>query len=145
MDMNYERDKSAGYLTNWAARLFVRAIERRLVGGNAGPMPVFFALLSEGSLSQKDLANWASVEQPTMANTLNRMERDGLIARTPDPRDGRSSLIALTKTGRQRAEQAMEAAAEVNTLALSGLKPVERELYFQLLTKVVAKLDTDEG
>lgn len=145
MQMIYERGKSAGYLTNWAARLFVRAIERRLVGGSAGPMPVFFALLSKGSLSQKDLANWASVEQPTMANTLNRMERDGLIMRTPDPNDGRSALITLTRTGRQRAEQAMEAAADVNDLALSGLKPAERELYFEFVSKIIERLDTDEG
>lgn len=140
----YERGKSAGYLTNWAARLFVRAIERRLEGGSAGPMPVFFALLSEGSLSQKDLASWASVEQPTMANTLNRMERDGLIARTPDPKDGRSALITLTAVGRQRAEQAMAAAAEVNTLAFSGLTPAERESYFELISKMIEKLDLDD-
>lgn len=140
----YERGKSAGYLTNWAARLFVRAIERQLEGGSAGPMPVFFALLSEGSLSQKDLASWASVEQPTMANTLNRMERDGLIARTPDPKDGRSALITLTAVGRQRAEQAMAAAAEVNTLAFSGLTPAERESYFELISKMIEKLDLDD-
>jgi MarR family transcriptional regulator, transcriptional regulator for hemolysin len=145
MQMTYERGQSAGYLTNWAARLFVRAIERRLAGGNAGPMPVFFALLTEGSLSQKELANWASVEQPTMANTLNRMERDGLIVRTPDPDDGRSALISLTRIGRSRAEQAMAAAAEVNGLALSGLKPAERELYFQLISKIIGKLETDEA
>ena len=44
MHMSYVRETSAGYLTNWAARLFARAIERRLAGGNSGPMPVFFAL-----------------------------------------------------------------------------------------------------
>ncbi|RYE11486.1 MAG: MarR family transcriptional regulator [Hyphomicrobiales bacterium] len=142
--MTYERGRSAGYLTNWAARLFVRAIERRLTGGSAGPMPVFFALLSSETMSQKELANWASVEQPTMANTLNRMERDGLIERTPDPHDGRSALITLSRVGRQRAEQAMAAAAEVNGLALSGLTPAERELYFQLIYKVIGKLETDE-
>ena len=31
--MSYIRETSAGYLTNWAARLFARAIERRLAGG----------------------------------------------------------------------------------------------------------------
>jgi len=40
MDVPYRREQSAGYLTNHAARLFVRAIERRLAGGTAGPMPV---------------------------------------------------------------------------------------------------------
>ena len=54
--MSYVRETSAGYLTNWAARLFARAIERRLAGGNSGPMPVFFALQDGGAMTQKALA-----------------------------------------------------------------------------------------
>jgi DNA-binding MarR family transcriptional regulator len=143
MDMNYEREQSAGYLTNWAGRLFVRAIEKRLAGGNAGPMPVFFALVDGSTLSQKELAAWAAVEQPTMANTLNRMERDGLIARTPDPNDKRSALIALTRLGRQRANEAMASAAEVNGVALAGLKPAERQQFFEVMRKLIDNLAAD--
>jgi len=143
MDMSYQREESAGYLVNWAGRLFVRAIERRLAGGNAGPMPVFFALLNEHALTQKELAAWAVVEQPTMANTLKRMERDGLIVRTPNLSDARSTLISLTKLGKQRATEAMAAAAEVNSLALTGLKPAERELFFAMLRRVAENLEVD--
>ena len=125
MEMSYKREDSAGYLTNWAGRLFVRAIERRLAGGTAGPMPVFFALAEGEALSQSALARWATVEQPTMANTLNRMERDGLIERTPDPDDGRSALVKLTRLGMQRAHEALASAKEVNTIALAGLKSAE--------------------
>jgi MarR family transcriptional regulator, transcriptional regulator for hemolysin len=145
MEPPYRREDSAGYLTNWAGRLFVRAIERRLAGGNAGPMPVFFALAAGGSLSQKDLARWASVEQPTMANTLKRMERDGLIARTPDPADGRSALIGLTKLGRQRANEALASGREVNGIALSGLSPAEREQWVELMRRVIGALEADAG
>ncbi len=143
MDMSYQREQSAGYLVNWAGRLFVRAIERRLAGGNAGPMPVFFALADGGTLSQTALARWASVEQPTMANTLNRMERDGLISRTPDPADRRSALVSLSKLGRQRANEALAAGMEVNGLALSGLKPAEREVLFDMLRRVIGSLERD--
>lgn len=143
MKMNYDRTESAGYLTNWAGRLFVRAIERRLEGGNVGPMPVFFALADGASRSQSELARWASVEQPTMANTLNRMERDGLIERTPDPGDRRSALVALTVLGRQRAGQALDAAFEVNAIALSGLNSDERDLFFSIMRRVIARLDAE--
>lgn len=143
MDMTYRREESAGYLVNWAGRLFVRAIERRLAGGSAGPMPVFFALAAGGTMSQSALARWASVEQPTMANTLNRMERDGLIARTPDPNDKRSALVGLTRLGRQRAEEALASAQQVNGLALTGFKPAEREQFFALLARVAENLEQD--
>jgi MarR family transcriptional regulator, transcriptional regulator for hemolysin len=143
MDVTYKREVSAGYLVNWAGRLFVRAIERRLAGGTAGPMPVFFALADGGTMSQTALARWASVEQPTMANTLNRMERDGLITRTPDPEDRRSALVSLTKLGSQRADEALASAQEVNALALSTLKPGEREAFFALLRRVIGSLESD--
>lgn len=143
MEMTYEREQSAGYLVNWAGRLFVRAIERRLASGSAGPMPVFFALADGGTMSQSALARWASVEQPTMANTLNRMERDGLIARKPDPEDGRSALISLTKLGRQRAGEALASAQEVNALALAGFKTAERDALFDMLHRVADNLERD--
>ncbi|MBI4921345.1 MAG: MarR family transcriptional regulator [Devosia nanyangense] len=141
--MIYRREQSAGYLVNWAGRLFASAIERRLTGGNAGPMPVFFALIDGGTLPQKELARLAAVEQPTMANTLNRMERDELVVRRSDPEDGRSVLFTLTKLGRQRAAQAMAAAIEVNAMALSPLTPAEREAFLDMLRRVIAMLDAD--
>ena len=147
MELNYRREQSAGYLTNWAARLFVRALERRLgpAGGRAGTMPVFFALIDGSVLTQKELAQWAAVEQPTMANTLTRMERDGLIERTPDPDDGRSSRITLTRLGKRVATESLTVAKEVNALGLSALTPPERDTYLALISKIIAKLDADSA
>ena len=141
--MTYDRRTSAGYLTNWAARLFARALERRIAGSNSGPMPVFFALQDGGSMSQKELVQLAAVEQPTMAATLSRMERDGLIVRTPDPKDGRSSRISLTPIGRQRADAAFGVAVEVNRIASDALKPEERELFYDMLRRIIAVLERD--
>jgi MarR family transcriptional regulator for hemolysin len=143
MELPYRREESAGYLTNHAGRLFVRAIERRVAGGAAGPMPVFFALIESEALTQKALAQFAAVEQPTMANTLARMERDGLIASTPDPDDRRSSLIRLTLLGRERAVAALTAAKTTNELALSALTARERTTYLGLLKRVIATLSAD--
>lgn len=141
--MSYDRKTSAGYLTNWAARLFARALERRIIGSSSGPMPVFFALQDGSALSQKELVQLAAVEQPTMAATLNRMERDGLIVRTPDPTDGRSSRVSLTPLGRQRAEAAFKIAVEVNAIATGALEPEERELFYDMIRRVIAVLERD--
>lgn len=143
MNPKYRLEESVGYLVNLAARLAVRALERRLAGGSSGPMPVFIALFRGGTLSQSALARWASVEQPTMANTLNRMERDGLIERTPDPSDGRSALVALTELGRQRANEALTSGLDVTELALSDLDPAEREAFYALLQRVIRNLEAD--
>jgi len=143
MYKGYDRDRSGGYVTNRAARLFVRALDRRLLNGSAGQMPVFLALIDGAAYTQTELARIASVEQPTMANTLARMERDGLIERTPDPADRRSSLVSLNKLGRKRAAEAMEAALAVNEVAFARLSAAERKTFFDLLHRVIAALDAD--
>lgn len=143
--MSYVRETSAGYLTNWAARLFARAIERRLAGGNSGPMPVFFALQDGGAMTQKALAQLAAVEQPTMANTLNRMERDGLVLRNPDPNDRRSALVSLTPLGLERARAAFVSAVEVNGIATDALKPEEREVFYDMMRRIIVALERDAG
>jgi|SRR5665213_337061 len=145
MDANYRRETSAGYLTNWAARLLTRSLERRLQGGSAGYMPVFFELIDGKPASQAELARWAAVEQPTMANTLARMERDGLIVRVPDPADKRSQVISLTPLGLDKAKSALKAAVETNGLALGALKASERPVFLDMLKRMIARLEADRG
>lgn len=130
-------------MTNWAARLFARAIDRRLkqFGVSSGQMPVFFALGDGAALSQKVLAAIASIEQPTMAATLSRMERDGMIERRPDPRDGRSQLVALTPEAMEKALKVKEAGMSVNAVALTDLTETEREQFLELLGKVITSLE----
>src|SRR3569623_105131 len=99
-------------------------------------MPVFLALIDGTACTQTELARIAAVEQPTMANTLARMDRDGLIARTPDPADRRRSLVSLNKHGKKRAAEAMEAALAVNEAAFAPLSAAERKSFFDLLHRV---------
>ena len=141
--MKFERQNSFGYMTNWAARLFARAIDRRLkeVGVSSGQMPIFFALADGAAMPQKTLARLAAIEQPTMAATLSRMERDGMIERQPDPQDGRSQLVALTPAAQDKAARVRQAAMTVNEAALAGLDEAERVLFLGMLGRIVASLE----
>lgn len=141
--MDFDREQSAGYLTNWAARFFARNIDRRLraIGVSSGQLPVFFALAGGKAQTQKALAAAAAIEQPTMASTLTRMERDGLILRRADPADGRQMLVELTPDGRARLGAVHEAIMAVNAEALEGLDEAERSAFLAALRRIVSNLD----
>lgn len=145
--MRIERDKSAGYMANWAARLFARAIDRRLkpLGLSPAHMPVMFALCDGAEMSQTALAQAISIEQPTMAATLARMERDRLVQRRPDPADRRAALFSLTPFAAEKADAACAAAIEVNDVALCGMTPAERAAFLAMLARVVANLGAAES
>ncbi len=142
--MNFDRGQSSGYMTNWAARLFAKAIDARLkpLGLSSGYMPVFFALARGAELSQRALTEAASIEQPTMAATLSRMERDGLVSRRADPADRRSTLYALSDKGRQMSEKVREAGRSINAEALAGMSDDEQAAYLALLGRVVKNLES---
>jgi DNA-binding MarR family transcriptional regulator len=55
-----------------------------------------------GPLTPSELARIERVKRPTMTRTLGHLEKLGLVERTPDPADGRSSLVAVNADGRDR-------------------------------------------
>src|SRR5271156_3625851 len=107
--MYFEVLSTPGHLISLAARGFARLSEARLkpLGFGVGHLPVLVALQDGRANTQRDLARFAKIEQPSMAQMLVRMERDGLIQRTPDAMDGRSSRITLTKVAKARLPDAV--------------------------------------
>ncbi|MGH2980784.1 MAG: MarR family winged helix-turn-helix transcriptional regulator [Solirubrobacterales bacterium] len=55
-----------------------------------------------GPLTPSELADIESVKRPTATRILRKLEDEGLVQRTPDPKDGRSALISLSGEGRER-------------------------------------------
>jgi DNA-binding MarR family transcriptional regulator len=54
----------------------------------------------EGPQSTSKLASAERVRPQSMGQTVAELESQGLIARRPDPADGRSALLELTAAGR---------------------------------------------
>jgi DNA-binding MarR family transcriptional regulator len=141
--MNFEALSTPGHLISLAARGFARLSEARLkpLGFGVGHLPVLIALRDGRADTQRDLARFAKIEQPSMAQMLVRMERDGLIRRTPDAADGRSRRIALTRAARTRLPDACAALFEGNREALDGFTDEEAARLLALLTRVIENLD----
>lgn len=74
-----------GYLVSLVARGFTRLSEARLtpLGFGVGYLPVLVALRIGRADTQRDLAHFARIQQPPMAQMLTRMERTGLSAARP--------------------------------------------------------------
>ena len=143
--MDKELFATPGHLINRIARLGNRWTEPRLqkLGLAVAQLPVFGALRSLGPLSQKELARITHVEQPTMAQLLARMERDELVQRTPDPKDGRSSLVSLTPLALRKAAPAREILLEGNKAVLTGFTDREVKTLNRLLTRVLENLEKE--
>lgn len=137
--MSLSPDTSPGYLVNHLARIFAAALQARIkpMGLSTGVFPVMLHLWQQDGLTQRDLVARVGVEQATMANTLSRMERDGLILRRADNADGRMRRVWLTERGKTLQAEATQAAAQENETVLAGLSDAEREQLLSLLQKAI--------
>ena len=66
-----------------------------------------------------ELAGAEQVTHQAMAKTVALLEQAGLVARTPDPADGRRQLLSLTEVGRTRAQGERNARQEWLARALA--------------------------
>ena len=126
--MTFKKNDSAGYLINHLSRLFARQLQAAIkpMGLSTGVFPALLELWEKDGLTQRDLVRRLDIEQATMANTLSRMERDGLIRRQADPNDGRVQQVWLTPKARALEPEAKAAARHINETALGVLSADEQ-------------------
>ncbi|MCV0426133.1 MAG: MarR family transcriptional regulator [Roseibium sp.] len=144
-EMTFEKDSSTGYLTNHMARLFVAGLQRRIkpLGLMTGQFPALLALWSKDGRSQKELIQLLDIEQATLANTLSRMERDGLINRRPSEDDGRVQLIYLTEAAKALEKPAILAAQETNAIALKDFSDEEKKQFMEMMWRAISALQEE--
>jgi DNA-binding MarR family transcriptional regulator len=87
-------------------RLVIARSARRLrqeAGGELSPsLSSALATVDRyGPMAPSEVAARERIQRPTATRLLARLEQQGLLARTPDPYDRRSSLVAATPAGRE--------------------------------------------
>jgi DNA-binding MarR family transcriptional regulator len=138
--MANDRPESATQLATQFARSVTRVLQTRAaqLGFSPGQLPVLLELWEEEGLTQRQLLDRVDVEQATMANTLARMERDGLIERRVHPRDKRAQQIFLTEKARAMREEALALAGEAEDVVFSGFRRFEKELLKEYMRWAIA-------
>ena len=124
------------------ARLFSQAIGDAIAPLGLAPaqLMVLRELWKHDGLTQSQLARRLDVEQPTMANTLKRMARDGLVTREPHPGDSRASLVRATPHARSLETAAKAAAKSVTARAFVALTRKEQKRFLALSQSVIEAL-----
>lgn len=137
--MSFDRATSVGYLASLLSRRLSAALQQALEP--LGLTPAQFAVLLEldgaDGLSQRDLAVRLRVEQPSMAQTVTRLRRDGFVHQAAHESDRRSSRLWLTDKARGVLPTATDAAARINEQALRSLTPDQAEEFIKQLRRLV--------
>jgi DNA-binding MarR family transcriptional regulator len=105
---------------------------------------VLLAFSSAGELPMSKIGERLMVHPTSATNIVQRLEAQGFVSRSPNPRDGRGTLAAITDSGRAVMEAATADLVR-GGFGLGMLTPAEHEQLFALLRKVrVARGDFTE-
>lgn len=144
--MSFEPHESVGYMVNLCARVFERRMAEGLapLGLKPAYLPVIFAVSAVGGATQAQLAREAQIEQPTMALTLRRMERDGIVYRLPDRQDRRQAIVRLTPRAEELLPQVVSIAQEINRRAFADAATDDSIDLVALLARAVHNLTNEQ-
>lgn len=95
--------------------------------------------LSEGDpqgLTQRTITDLMASDPNTITSTLARMEKNGLIIRTPHERDRRANRVKLQPAGRRAFERARKVAMELQESVLSTLLNARRSQFLEDLEAI---------
>jgi MarR family transcriptional regulator for hemolysin len=141
----FDRQQILGLAVNTLGRNIVWSLAQRTGrhGILPGVYPVIAWLMQLSDSTQGELSRIIGIEQPTMAVTLRRMERDGLIERSPDPDHGRRMRVRLTQKGKRLSQVMRSAAYEVEAVASKGLSPAEVKEFFRITGIMTQNLNAE--
>jgi DNA-binding MarR family transcriptional regulator len=104
-------------------------LERPEQGEPLLQLTVLALLRSRGPMSPGDLASAERVQPQSLTRTLTALEAARLVARHPDPEDGRRSLLTITPNGRRAIRDDIRQRDAWLAIAMAEvLSPVEQEL-----------------
>jgi DNA-binding MarR family transcriptional regulator len=78
-----------------------------------------------GPMSQQELATGIRVDSGNLIDTLDDLQRDGLIRREVDQADRRRRQLQLTSSGMRRLQKGVAASEQVDAEVLEGLSARE--------------------
>lgn len=126
----------------WASRreFHQEAMRRARCNLSRGPAAVLGRLNSCGPLRIGELATMLGIDNSTLTPRAQRLERDGLVTRQPDPHDGRVAVLMITPEGRQVLERLQMSRRELLLERIRDWSDTDRAAAAAALARLAAAL-----
>ncbi|WP_432040232.1 MarR family winged helix-turn-helix transcriptional regulator [Streptomyces cucumeris] len=106
---------------------------------------VLSAVAELGPVSQAALGRSLGIDPKDMAGIVADLVGEGLVTRSPDPKDRRKNAVAISEDGELRLRRTRRLGDEANDALTAGLSPAEREQLIGLLRRIVDPAEPCDG
>ncbi|WP_315762656.1 MarR family winged helix-turn-helix transcriptional regulator [Sphingomonas sp. Y38-1Y] len=127
-------------------------VENRMLAATGETRPrwqtLFVLSVATPPVTTSLLSNRLAIQWPPLIRTLNSLEADGLIRRTPNPHDKRSRYIEITPAGLAVVDRVQPALAEIRASVFKDISEDDMRhaaRVLQLILAGVANAETDRA
>ena len=96
--------------------------------------------IKEG-VTQKQIADMAFVEAPTLVPVIDKMETEGYVTRESDPKDRRNNLIFMTKKSKEIVDPIIDCILEIRNMGLDKISNKDMETAKKVLSQIMANTE----
>ncbi len=131
------------YTSNLVSDVIARSYESLF--GLKIPEWRLIAVIAEGAgITQQEIGHRTRMDKVTVSRAAIALGDRGLIARAPNPDDGRSHLLTLTTAGRDLYDQVVPKALELEAGIFGTFSANELALFSSLLGRITQSATPDE-
>jgi DNA-binding MarR family transcriptional regulator len=109
-----------------------------------GQPPILEYLSSHDSCTQRELADYLTVSPPSVAMSIKRMQRAGLVEKAADESDMRYNRIKITERGQQISEKCREEFERIDRRMFEGFSEQEIKQLYSFLNRMSNNLEADK-
>ena len=119
--------------------------EMAATGVSLSRAKVLNQLAEHGPMNQANLAGRLGFAPRSVTDTVESLERDGLVRRAEDPFDRRARVVAITPDGREALTRAMTAKHQMFDQIFGALDAPARVQFVALLTTIADSVTPNPG
>ncbi|RYE92724.1 MAG: MarR family transcriptional regulator [Myxococcales bacterium] len=121
-------------------------VNRRLLevlGVSSAQLGTLYHLARQPGCSATDLAGALDLNKSAVSTMLQRLERAGLIAQTPNPRDARGSCLSLTAKGETVRTQSVALTRKLQAEITQGFDEAELDTVARFFGSIIERFGRD--
>ena len=108
----------------------------RPLGLYPGQDMILLELFKNNNVSQNKLVTTLCVDHSTIAKSINRMTKAGLVTTSKSKEDKRITLVSLTNSGTEMAKKLHAILLEAEKSTTEGLSTEEQRLFLEMIGKI---------
>ena len=139
METNFPIEKAIISLINCYKNLVTKNM--RPLGLYPGQDLILLELLKEDRIAQNQLVVALCVDHSTIAKSISRMLKSGLVRTEKSTKDKRITLVSLTPKGTALAKQVEEIWQEAEQNATADMSDEEQRLFIEMIDHIIKNIN----